>query len=79
MAMEQAKRRTERVSGISNVTYDLLALLTNKLEGVAAIEEYKMDAQEAGDREVQTLLDQLQQQARQDVDKLRAALRSRLS
>jgi hypothetical protein len=77
--MEQAKRRTERVSGISNVTYDLLALLTNKLEGVAAIEEYKMDAQEAGDREVQTLLDQLQQQARQDVDKLRAALRSRLS
>jgi hypothetical protein len=80
MAMEQAKRRAaERVSGVPNVTYDLVALLYNKLEGVAAIEEYKLDAQEAGDQEVQRLLDQLQQRAREDVDKLQAALRSRLS
>ena len=39
MDMQQAKRRADRVSGVSNVAYDLVTVLTNKLEGTAAMEE----------------------------------------
>lgn len=40
----RAKRRAEQVSGGSNIAYDLTALLKNKLKGIAANEEYKLDA-----------------------------------
>ena len=76
--MEQAKRGAERVSGVSNVAYDLVALLENKLTGIAALEEYKQDAQQAGDQEVQQLLDQLQQRQREDVDRLKRLVVQRL-
>lgn len=79
MAQEQAKRRSELISGVSNVAYDLLALLYNQLEEIAAIEEYKLDAEDAGDQEVLTLFDQIQQRAREDVDLLRSALSQRLA
>lgn len=79
MAQEQAKRRSEIISGVSNVAYDLLALLYNQLEEIAAIEEYKIDAEDAGDQEMLALLDQLQQRARDDVDLLRSALSQRLA
>ena len=78
MSMEQAKRQAEQISGVSNVAYDLTALLENKLKGIAAIEEYKQDAQAASDQEVLSLLDQLQQQARQEVDQLKRLLVQRL-
>jgi hypothetical protein len=29
--LEQAKRQTERITGVSNVAYDLTVVLTNKL------------------------------------------------
>ena len=74
--MVTQKRNAENVSGISNVTYDLLALLTNKLEGIAAIEQYKQDAQ--GDQEVLQCFEQLEKQARKDVDQLRQLTASRL-
>ena len=79
MAQEQAKRRSEIISGVSNVAYDLLALLYNQLEEIAAIEEYKIDAEDAGDQDVLTLLDHIQQRAREDVDLLRSALSQRLA
>uniref|UniRef100_A0A7C2WC44 Uncharacterized protein n=1 Tax=Thermorudis sp. TaxID=1969470 RepID=A0A7C2WC44_9BACT len=79
MAQEQAKRRSELISGVSNVAYDLLALLYNQLEEIAAIEEYKLDAEDAGDQEVLALFDQIQQRAREDVDMLRSALSQRLA
>ena len=74
--MVTQKRNAENVSGVSNVTYDLLALLTNTLEGVAAIEQYKQDAQ--GDQEVLQCFEQLEEQARKDVDQLRQLVTSRL-
>ncbi|GBD17294.1 hypothetical protein HRbin26_02213 [bacterium HR26] len=79
MAQEQAKRRSEIISGVSNVAYDLLALLYNQLEEIAAIEEYKIDAEDAGDQEMLALLDQIQQRAREEVDLLRTALSQRLA
>lgn len=79
MAQEQAKRRSELISGVSNVAYDLLALLYNQLEEIAAIEEYKIDAEDADDQDVLALLDHIQQRAREDVDLLRSALSQRLA
>ena len=78
MSMEYAKRHSAEISGVSNVAYDLTALLYNTLEGIAAIEEYKQDAHAASDQEVQRLLDRLQQRAREDVDQLRRLLVPRL-
>lgn len=78
MVMEQAKRRAERVSGVSNVAYDLMVIMTNKLEGIAALEEYKLDADEAGDQDVRVLFDRLEGRMREDVDQIRELLIQRL-
>lgn len=53
-----AKRQTEEKTGVSNVTYDLLTVLQNKLTGVAAIEEYKIDAKDHGDNEAMQLFEE---------------------
>jgi hypothetical protein len=77
MAVE-IKQRAEQVSGISNVVYDLMTVLTNKLEGIAAMEEYKVDAQNARDQEVQDLFEQLEQRASEDVRRIKDLLTQRL-
>lgn len=74
--MTTPKRQAETVSGVSNIAYDLMSVLTNTLEGIAAIEQYKQDAQ--GDDEVLQCFEQLQQQASQDVETLRQLVSSRL-
>jgi len=66
---DQAKKQSEQTSGVSNVGYNLLTLLHNKLEGIAALEAYKADAQ--GNQEVSSLLDELQQTAVQEVARLK--------
>ena len=76
--MDQAKQQSEQIIGISNVAYDLMAVMTNKLEGIAAMEEYKLDAEEAGDSEVEDLLNQMEQQEVSDVDKIKKLLLQRL-
>jgi hypothetical protein len=76
--MEEAKQHSNQISGISNVAYDLMAVMTNKLEGIAAMEEYKLDAEDAGDTEVQQLLDQLEQQEASNVGKIKELLLKRL-
>ncbi len=78
MALEEAKRRSEQVSGVSNVAYNLLSVLHNKLEGIAALEGYKQDAQQTGDQEVLQLFEQLQQRAAEDVGRLRSLVAQRL-
>jgi hypothetical protein len=69
---DQAKKSSEQVSGVSNLAFDMLTLLHNKLEGIAALEAYKADAQ--GNQEATALLDQLQQVAVQDVAKIKPLL-----
>lgn len=79
MTMEQAKRRCAETSGISNVAYDALALLTNKLQGIAAIEEYKLDAREAGDKQFLDLLADLERRACEDVARLQGLVATYLA
>lgn len=43
-------KRAERVP-LSNLNYDLLTVLQNKLEAVAAYETYLKDCQQSGDKE----------------------------
>ena len=78
MVMEQAKQFTDRISGVSNVAYDLLTILQNKLKAIAAFEEYKLDAEQAGDHEVMDLLAQLEQRECEDIDKLKRLVLKRL-
>lgn len=73
-----AKRRSEQVTGVSNVAYDLMAVLTNKLEGVAAMEEYKLDADAANDREVRAAFERIEQRERQSIEELRGLLLTHL-
>lgn len=76
--MERAKRQSEQVTGVSNVAYDLMIVLTNKLEGIAAMEEYKLDAEEAGDQEVRALFERIVRRERDEIEELRTLLLPRL-
>jgi hypothetical protein len=78
MNQEVAKRRSERVTGVSNVAYDLMVVLTNKLEGVAAMEEYKLDADTANDPDVRAAFERIEQRERQSIDELRGLLLAHL-
>ena len=78
MAMEEAKRGAEQVSGVSNIAYNLLSVLHNKLEGIAAIEEYKLDAQQQGDQEALDLFNEIQQREAEAVGKLKSVVAQRL-
>lgn len=72
--MSEAKKGTESLTGVSNVAYDLMIVLANKLEGIGAMEEYKRDAEEAGDSDCGALFDRLQQRDKQEVQELRQRL-----
>jgi len=80
MQIEQAKRQNaERINGVPNVTFDLTAVLHNKLEAIAAYEVYKQDAQAAGHRQAEAFFDQCQQFERTAVQQLRELLAQDLS
>ncbi len=80
MAIEQAERESaERISGVPNVAFDLIAVLHNKLEAIAAYEVYKQDAREAGHRQAEAFFDQCQQFERTAVQQLRELLAQNLS
>lgn len=74
--MVTQKRNAEQVTGVSNVTYDLLSVLNNKLEGIAAMEVYKQDAQ--GDQDVQQCFQRIQEQDRKDIEQLKQLVHGRL-
>lgn len=75
--MVQAKRQADSATGIDNVTYDVMSILTNKLEGVAALQQYKKDAQ--GDQEVMQCFEEIEERERKDIDKLRGIVAKRLN
>jgi rubrerythrin len=79
MAMSQEKRRTGKLNGVSNVTYDVMTMLQSKLEALEAYEIYRRDAQEAGDREVEEALTQISQHDAQHAQRLKDLLKQRLS
>ena len=78
MALDQAKRQSDQVSGVSNVAYDLVTILHNKLQAISAMEIYKKDAQQSGDREVATLLEEFERRDSEDVSRLKQLVASRL-
>lgn len=78
MSIEQAKRTSDEVTGVSNVTYDLISVVHNKLQAVAAMEGYKRDAEQAGDNEVSQCLDRMVRRETEDLDELRGLLAGRL-
>jgi hypothetical protein len=78
MDREEAKAQSDRVSGISNVAYDLMVTLSNHLEGIAALQEYKIDAKAAGDSDVSSVLDRIEERYREGITELRDLLKSRL-
>ncbi len=74
MANETKKQQSEGLTGISNIAYDLMVVLSNKLEGIAAIEEYRQDAVETGDSDCAALFERIQRQDRESIDELRSHL-----
>jgi len=78
MDREVAKVRSDRVSGVSNVAYDLMVVLSNHLEGISAIQEYKIDSNDAGDPDVTSAFERVEQRYQESIDELRALLQNRL-
>ena len=72
--MSDIKQQSAGLTGISDIAYDLMIVMANKLEGIAAMEEYKQDADEAGDADCSALFARMQQQDRETVGHLRAHL-----
>jgi bacterioferritin (cytochrome b1) len=59
---------------MSNLSYDVLTVLQNKLEAVAAYESYLKDCHEAGDTECQKLVAELKADDERHVGLLRQEL-----
>ena len=78
MDRQLEKHHTQWVTGVSNVTHDLMRLLTARLPEIAALEAYERDADEGDDALVRAFLDRLEQRAREDVVGLRALVAERL-
>ncbi len=64
-------------SPMSNLTYDLIASLHSKLEGLAAYDKYLQDAQ--GDQQCRQLFQELMQDDQRHVERLRQELTRHLS
>ncbi len=56
---------------MTNLNYDLLTVLQNKLEAVAAYEQYIKDCQQSGDKECQELVAELKRDDERHIEKLR--------
>ena len=78
MSSGDSQKQAEQVTGVSNVAYNVMGVLYNTLEGISAMEDYKEDAQEAGDQEVYDVFEQIQQRLQGDVERLRQLLSQRL-
>ncbi len=69
---------TARITGISDVTYDLMAILTNKLHCADALAHFRADAQAAGDEDVLGVYGLVEEHVWEDITVLRDLLRSRI-
>lgn len=65
---------TAQMTGVSDIAYDLMIVLTNKLEGVAAMQEYMQDADEGGHGQVRACFEKIARQDRESIDELRTLL-----
>ena len=73
--MERAERQgAERAGGVPNLTYDLLAMLHEKLESITVVETYLQDARAAGRAEAAALFEQVRDHDRIVVTQLRQLL-----
>ncbi|MGI8484200.1 MAG: hypothetical protein ACR2OU_08045 [Thermomicrobiales bacterium] len=61
-----------RVTGVSNIAYDLNSLLHNKLEEIVAFEKYKADCE--NDQEVASLFAEMEQRDKDDVQRIKPLL-----
>ena len=78
MTTEQAKRTSDEVTGVSNVTYNLISTVHNKLQAVAAMEGYMRDAEAQGDREVIDCFERITKRETEDLQELRGLLANRI-
>jgi replication initiation and membrane attachment protein DnaB len=74
--MVSQNQNAEQLTGVSNLNYNLMMILTNKLEGVTALEQYKRDAQ--GDQDVLQCFEAIQEQDRKSIEQLKSLLVGRL-
>ena len=79
MAQQFTKRSAQDKTGVSNVVFDIMTMLNNKLQGVAAMEMYKEDAERSNDQEVMNLINDLEKKELQDINKLKDVLKQRLT
>jgi hypothetical protein len=66
--------RTRGALPLSNLNYDLLTILQNKLEAIAAYDVYLRDCKEAGQHDCQELVAGLKRDDEKHVERLRAKL-----
>lgn len=77
--MELAERKTAaRVTGVPNVTYDLISMLHNKLEAITACEIYIDDAHASGNSRAATMFEHCRATDLSIVHSLRKILREEL-
>ena len=76
MSDAQPETQAEYVTGVPNTIYDLITLIHNKLQGVAALEQYKRDAQSAGDDALLALFEDLQRRDQAEIDLIDDYLRA---
>ena len=66
-------------TGTRDVTYDLISVIYHALQGAETYQMYEQDAQQAGDREAETLFHEAHQSSRQWADRAKSLLGQRLS
>jgi hypothetical protein len=77
--MDQAMRvNAQRVSGVPNLTFDLVSLLHNKLEAVAALEVYLDDARTVGNDRAVSIFEQTRLADLATIQSVRRLLRDEL-
>lgn len=74
MSMDRSDQSADDITGISNITYDVMSVMQNKLEAISAMEVYKEDAEDEGDQELHALFNDMQERDIQDVARLKKLL-----
>lgn len=72
--MEKQKSEQHKVTGASNVEFDLYSEIHSLLKGTAALEQYLEDARAAGDHEVESCFKTIRDQNKEHVGKLRGLI-----
>ena len=65
---------SKKITGTSDVNYDLVSVIYHALQGAETYESYVRDAEEAGDRELSRFLSDVQEENRRRVSRARELL-----